>query len=99
MSVRITSQESRVALFDSASGMAFGPTFANEGDAQAFLEHLADVDGRDPRDIPSGALRPLYDRWTLQHECSSGHLTGEMLWPGTAHQGVKCQRCGEFLPC
>lgn len=31
-------------------------------------------------------------------ECLA-HDTGEMLWPGTAHQGVICRRCKEFLPC
>lgn len=32
-------------------------------------------------------------------ECSGAHDTGEMLWPGTAHQGVVCRRCKVFLPC
>lgn len=46
MSVRITSQESRAALFDSVSGWAFGPTFNTEEEAEdfrAFATHHHDL--------------------------------------------------------
>ena len=31
-------------------------------------------------------------------ECIA-HDSGPILWPGTAHQGTICRRCGVFLPC
>lgn len=31
-------------------------------------------------------------------ECLA-HDSGPILWPGTAHQGTICRRCGVFLPC
>jgi len=41
MSVRLTSSDRRVALFDSVTGVAFGPTFADEDEAEAFLRWAA----------------------------------------------------------
>lgn len=38
MSVRLTSGENKVALFDSTSGFAFGPVFDDETEAEAFLD-------------------------------------------------------------
>jgi hypothetical protein len=46
MSVRITADENKVALFDSVSGFAFGPTFDDRDEADSylyFIEH--DKDG------------------------------------------------------
>jgi hypothetical protein len=37
MSVHITSQEDKVALFDSTTGHAFGPVFDNEWEAEEFV--------------------------------------------------------------
>lgn len=34
-----------------------------------------------------------------EEECRGAHDTGEMLWPGTAYQGVVCRNCKRFLPC
>jgi hypothetical protein len=31
-------------------------------------------------------------------ECIA-HDSGPILWPGTAHQGTVCRRCGAWLPC
>lgn len=40
MGVHITADESKVALFDSVSGMAFGPVFNDSDEAQGFLDWL-----------------------------------------------------------
>lgn len=57
MGVRITGQEGRVALYDSVSGFAFGPTFEDEDEAQAFLEWWeANGDGRDLRALSDPEL-------------------------------------------
>lgn len=32
-------------------------------------------------------------------KCTGSHTTGEMIWPGTAHQGVVCFVCERWLPC
>lgn len=55
MGVRLTSQEDVVALFDSVSGFAFGPTFPNEAEAQQFLAWAHDLSG-------CSDLRSLSDR-------------------------------------
>jgi hypothetical protein len=41
MGVRITEDEQKVALFDSVSGLAFGPVFDSSNDATYFLTWLA----------------------------------------------------------
>jgi len=38
MGVRITSQEDKVALFDSVTGHAFGPVFDSEWEAEEFTD-------------------------------------------------------------
>jgi hypothetical protein len=63
-------------LFDSVTAWAFGPVFSRgeNGDspedlAQAFLDwlqELAENNGRDPRQIPSGELEKLHDRWATE---------------------------------
>jgi hypothetical protein len=88
-----------VALFDSVTCWAFGPTFMDEEEAESFITWLRP---RDARELSESELTAAYSEWLRERtrdKCSSGHDTGEMLWPGTAHQGVKCKRCGEFLPC
>lgn len=47
------------------------------------------------------ALDEILERAALEDwaECAGAHETSEMLWPGTAHQGVVCRRCKVFLPC
>jgi len=63
MSVRITSVEKKVALFDSASGWAFGPTFDSETEADSFLEYVEDMTGLDPRMLHTDRLDELYMKW------------------------------------
>lgn len=66
MSVRLTTEENKVALYDSATGWAFGPTFETQDDAEAFLAHLADMGERDPRVIPIGELVELALEWEAE---------------------------------
>lgn len=60
MSVRTTAGEGKVALFCSTSGVAFGPVFDTEDEAERFLEWLGARDGRDPRLIREFELVELY---------------------------------------
>jgi len=61
MGVRIT-DEQHVAIFDSVSGTAFGPTFSSSSSAQDFLDWLPRSEG-DPRDMRETRLMQLFDRW------------------------------------
>lgn len=63
MSVRVTSVEGKVALFDSTDGLAFGPVFEDDDEAEAFLEHLEQIGERDPRTIPAVELAQLHREW------------------------------------
>lgn len=55
----MTASEGKVALFDSTSGLAFGPVFDTELEAEEFLEHLTSIGERDPRVIPGVDLAKL----------------------------------------
>ena len=70
MSVRITSQENKVALFASDTGLAFGPIFDSQDDAEDFLGCIGYGvdDGIDPRKITSDELVGLYNLWQRQRE-------------------------------
>lgn len=63
MSVRVTTTEGVAALYDSSSGLAFGPIFASLDDADAFLKHLEEIGERDPRVIPAHELAELAREW------------------------------------
>ena len=63
MSVRVTSVEGKVAWFCSTTGLAFGPVFEDDDEAEAFLEHLEAVGERDPRHIPAVDLAQLHEEW------------------------------------
>lgn len=67
MSVRITGTY-EVALYDSTTGVAFGPTFESEDDAIEFLDHLKEIGERDPRVIPVGELIALAAEWKAERE-------------------------------
>lgn len=60
MSVRLTSGESKVALFDSASGFAFGPVFDDEDDAQDFIDYVERSIEGDIRGLSDAELANLY---------------------------------------
>lgn len=66
MSVRVTTSggvTEHVALYDSGTGLAFGPIFDTEDDAGNFLAHLDEIGERDPRIIPAGDLAALHAEW------------------------------------
>jgi hypothetical protein len=70
MSVRVTTTENVTALFDSASGTAFGPVFETEDDAAEFLEHLTTIGERDPRMIPALELARLAREFLEERDAS-----------------------------
>lgn len=63
MGVRNTATEGRVALFDSTSGFAFGPTFDTETECDDFVTFVASIDPRDLRAIPSTDLEAFVVQW------------------------------------
>lgn len=63
MSVRVTAVEGKVALYDSVTGLAFGPVLDDDDEASAFIDHLELIGERDPRVIPAGELAELLDEW------------------------------------
>lgn len=71
MSVRLTTCEgitSKVALYDSTSGLAFGPLFDTEDEADDFLTHLETIGERDPRVIPAAELADLAQEFLAERE-------------------------------
>lgn len=64
MGVRITADEGVVALFDSTSGFAFGPTMQDSDEAEAFLRFAErETDGKDPRDMTDKEIGDLHARF------------------------------------
>lgn len=63
MGVRITSDEDVCALFDSVSGWAFGPTFADSDEAESFLKFLQKNDADDARALTQVELGDWHDKW------------------------------------
>ena len=64
MGVQITQTRADTAcLYDDTTGLAFGPTFSSQYDAERFLEDLREVGVRDPRVIPALELARLKDEW------------------------------------
>jgi hypothetical protein len=59
MSIRITSEEHKVALFDSTTGEAFGPVFDSEQEAEEFVDFVNERTGKDPREIDKERLLTL----------------------------------------
>ena len=69
MGVRITDLQT-VALYDSVTGTAFGPTFGRESEAQAFLDWLREGDDIDARKIPEKSLINLLERFRREVDAS-----------------------------
>jgi hypothetical protein len=63
MGVRTTSSEEVVAIFDSVTGWAFGPTFSNEEEADSFLAFVSRWGGRDARSLSDAELENVYAQW------------------------------------
>ena len=69
MGVRVTgSRDAEVAIYDSVSGVAFGPVFTTTEEAEAFLAHLELIGERDPRVIPVAELCVLAAEWKAEQE-------------------------------
>lgn len=63
MGLRLTSGENVVAMFDSVSGWAFGPTFADEDEARDFIEWGTAHYGGDLRCASDTELASTYSAW------------------------------------
>jgi hypothetical protein len=64
--VRVTETEGKSALYDSVTGVAFGPVMET-GDGIEFLMFVArETDDQDPRKIPAGELESLYARYRAE---------------------------------
>lgn len=68
MSVRVTSSEGLSALYDSTSGLAFGPVFDSPELAEGFLRHLTLIGERDARTIPALDLAALAAEYVAEGE-------------------------------
>lgn len=55
------SGHSDATLYCDTTMIAFGPVFETQYEAEAFLEHLAETDGRDARIIHAAELARLAD--------------------------------------
>lgn len=66
MGVRVTGD--RHAMYDSVTGVAFGPVFDEPEDVEQFLQHLRDIGERDPRVIPSLELTQLRNEWYMDRD-------------------------------
>ncbi len=63
MGVRNTGVEGRVAMFDSVTGFAFGPTFDSDDELDDYMTFVASIDQRDLRSISSSDLEAYVVQW------------------------------------
>lgn len=82
MSIRV-SDESRVCLYDSVNGWAFGPVFESVEHAEDFQRWLAerfgfeDLDGIDPLALSPQGWKARYEEWFDDRvDGESGELIG-----------------------
>lgn len=69
MGVRNTMTEGKVALFDSVTGVAFGPVFDTEEEAERFVAYVAEhVEDGDVRSVQEADLMNLYDAFTADSD-------------------------------
>lgn len=65
MGVRITGpRDESAALYDSVTGIAFGPVFEDWLEAQAFLDWLKERGHEDARALSAATLVSEHDAWT-----------------------------------
>lgn len=64
MSVNLTRDGTRVAMWDTVTGFAFGPTFLTVEDADSFLAFARSRGVPDLRYLPYDRLTRLHDEWT-----------------------------------
>ena len=67
MSVRLTSRQNKVALFDSVTDTAFGPVFDSDEEADSFLDWIEEHDGRDARLLSPAELEAMNLDWWNAH--------------------------------
>lgn len=65
MSQRITSG-TECSLYDSVTGFAFGPVFANEAQAEAFLKFAAEEGFTDLRRLKDNTIESLWGDFFMQ---------------------------------
>jgi hypothetical protein len=54
-------------MYDSVTGQAFGPVIDGEDLAEAFLDHVRNIEsGRDIRTIDPDRLTLIYSRWRVR---------------------------------
>lgn len=63
----ITSDADNVALVDSVSGYAFGPTFPSEEAARHFIDWTIQTERPDPRTMRPDVLSEVYEIWGREH--------------------------------
>lgn len=60
MGIRITSTESKTAIYDSVSGFAFGPVFDSDLEAEEFIEFAEKRLNKDLRTATDRELEEVY---------------------------------------
>ncbi len=63
MGVRLTSTEGKCALYDSTTGLAFGPVFEDEYEAEGFLVYTDAAYGNDLASMYPSDLMALFTAW------------------------------------
>jgi hypothetical protein len=74
----VFTDERTIALVDSVTGLAFGPTFDSTDHASDFLKWLAYTGQEDARAITPANLQALYVAWRPQRCDADGYLKP---WP------------------
>jgi len=68
--VHLTSEEGKVALFDSVTGWAFGPVFDNNTDAENFTSYAELRLQKELRSVSNSQLEEVYATWLMTMEGS-----------------------------
>lgn len=81
MGVRLTTDESKTALFDSVTGLAFGPVFDCTADAESFLEYAEKFKvlfispaRKDLRQMGAAQLNVIHSAWVKWHEAGEPNI-------------------------
>ena len=63
MGVHSTGREGRVAMYDSVTGIAFGPTFDSQDDLESFERYVESKIDFELRLLVPGKLLALHEQW------------------------------------
>jgi len=63
MSIRITSDDHKVAMYDSVTGLAFGPVFDSATEASGFVDYVNEKYEEDARKIEPGTLAGMAEQY------------------------------------